>query len=147
MVLIKNSVKSFMVPLAVGSLMVIPGCKKDEPAAPSKTDLLVGDWIIEELDSYDYTQSPNELYLFKFTRAGDWQFCYEYVPDTSQNYCYLNGKWRWNSAETSITIDQIVNAPSITYRVDVVILDANRLEGTLTTDYSANSPIKFRKAN
>ena len=40
MVVIKNPVKSILVPLAVGSLMVIPGCKKAaEELTPSKTDL------------------------------------------------------------------------------------------------------------
>ena len=50
MVVIKYPIKAAIIPLAVGSMMVLDGCKKDEPVVESKTDLLVGDWKLIELN-------------------------------------------------------------------------------------------------
>ena len=132
MVLIKNPIKSAILPLAIGSLMFLDGCKKDEPAVapPSKTDLLVGDWEINELGDWDLSSTVYS-YLFKFQKSGDWQFCYENANDPSQNDCYL-GKWRWKDAnETTIIMEQN-SSPDEDLIIDIVILDETKLEGTFT---------------
>jgi hypothetical protein len=150
MVLIKSPIKKVLVPLAIGSLMILDGCNKDD-TDPSNTDLLIGDWKMiqwdddDEIGNYDYSS-----YLFKFKKSGEWQFCYEYTYD-DQTYGDCNtGNWRWESAEeTSLIISEepTGNYPPAEFRFDIVVLTALKLEGNLSVvdypDYTAS--MKFIK--
>ena len=150
MVLIKNPIKSIILPLAVGSIMFLDGCKEDEPVAPTRTDLLVGDWRLTEIDGYDRTD-PDYSYLFKFKSSGDFEFCYEDNTVTPQYLlCYgadNNSKWEWQDAnETKILIDNpFGNDGGVEWTIDVTVLDATRLEGTFSQEPGYDAPIKFVK--
>ena len=41
--MIKSSIKSVVVPIALTSFIMLDGCSKDEATPKSQTDLLVGD--------------------------------------------------------------------------------------------------------
>ena len=143
MVLIKNPIKSAMVPIAATALLSLDGCNKDDEVGLSKTDLLIGDWKLTELDGYLYNDL-DYTYFFKFQKSGDWQFCYTEGDPTQ--YCY-SGKWSWeNSNETSIIFSQLEGEPVGTeWRLDVVVLDATRLEGTFIYEVGYSQSIKFVK--
>lgn len=156
MVIIKNSLKSVAIPLAVTSFMVLQGCNKDKDEATpaTKTNLLVGDWEVTEVGGDDFT-SNDYSYLFKFKSSGDWQFCYEYDADPAENYCY-SAKWKWeDSSEKTIIIDQFAGSDiNNDWKIDVTVLDETKLEGSLTTTYddgggtdSYTQSIKFVKVN
>lgn len=135
--MIKNPVRSAIMPLALGSLMMAPGCNKvDEILSLSQTALLVGDWRITEFDGDIYP--ADDTYIFSFKVSGDWTMC-------DEGDCYT-GNWRWASAdENTIIISNIQDEDSGTeWRIDVVILDATRLEGTFDA-YGPPVSIKFVK--
>lgn len=154
MVIIKNSIRAAVIPIALTSFMVLDGCKKDDEVAPkTQTDLLIGDWEVTEFGGYDYTQSDYSI-LFKFKSNGDWQFCYEYDSTPADNYC-SSAKWKWeDSTEKTIIIDQFGGADISEWKLDVTVLDETKLEGSLTstyddggTPYSNTQTIKFVKVN
>lgn len=153
MVMIKNSIRAAVIPLALSSFLVLDGCKEDEVAPQSQTDLLIGDWEVTEAGGDDYTQSDESI-LFKFKSSGDWQFCYEYDLTPADNYCY-GAKWKWqDSDEKVIIIDQFSGDPTSEFKLDVVVLTATNLEGTLTSTYddggtpsSYSQTVKFVKIN
>ena len=146
MVLIKNPIKSVILPLVVGSLMILDGCEKDELAAPTRTDLLVGDWELMEWDGYDYYE-PDFRYLFKFKSSGDFEYCVEYEDNSTYSpfkHCY-SSHWQWvDNTETTLHIDHLEEWGS-QFRLDIVVLDESKLEGFGTTDYDTNFSVKFRK--
>lgn len=155
MVIIKNSIKTVVIPLAVTSFMVLQSCKEDEstPEPESKTDLLIGDWEVTEVGGDDFT-SNSYSYLFKFKSSGDWQFCYEHDADPAENYCY-SAEWKWeDSSENTIIIDQFSGDEMDEWRLDVTILNESKLEGSITSTYddgggtdSYTQSIKFVKVN
>ncbi len=136
MVMIKNSIKSVVVPLALSSFVVIQGCKKDEEV--SKTDLLVGDWEVTEVNGDDYTNLDYSL-LFKFTSSGDFQFCSEYENKPADNYCYA-AKWKWeDSNEKKIIMDQFTDTSGdISADFEVDILTETNFEGTWSVSYDSD---------
>lgn len=151
--MIKNSIRAAVIPIALGSFLVLDGCKEDEVAPKTQTDLLIGDWELTEIGGYDYTQSDESL-IFKFKSSGDWQFCYEYDLTPADNYCY-GAKWKWeDSSEKTIIIDQFPNDNTSVWEFDVTVLDDTKLEGTFTstyddggTPYSYTRSVKFVKVN
>lgn len=151
MVVIRKRLAIAILPVVIGPLLLLNGCKDEEDATtlPSKTDLLIGDWQITEVDGNDWSNN-DYYYLFKFKITGDWQFCYDYPADPSQNYCYSSAKWEWlNSDEETIIINNFLDDSSgkEEWTLDVVIMDETNLEGALSVEYynSDAFPIKFIK--
>ena len=141
--MIKNRVRSVMIPLAFTSLMFVNGCKeKVVPPTPKfDTNLLLGDWLLTELDGEDYTSNYSSIHL-KFEESGDVQTCYEYVTDPTNNSCTTE-KWRWeDSNQAAIIITDTSNSEE--NKLDIVILDETRFEGNVIYD-TWTSSFKFIK--
>lgn len=132
--MIKNTIRAAVIPLALGSFMILDGCKEDDPAPKSQTDLLIGDWQVTEVGGDDYTGDGESL-LFKFKSSGDWQWCYEYDATPADNYCYT-AKWKWqDSNDKTIIINEFPGDPIAEFKIDVVVLTESKLEGSLTSTY------------
>jgi lipocalin-like protein len=147
MVTIKNSIKTVAIPLAVTSFMILQGCKKDEEEKVSaKTNLLIGDWKLTEVNGYNYS-SPDYSLLFKFKSGAAFQQCYEYTSTPADNYCY-DGNWKWkDSNENSLLITVVDDDGSDeVFDMDVVVLTATALEGKVDID-TYSSTVKFVKVN
>jgi hypothetical protein len=88
LVLIKNRVRSVILPLAVTSLMFLNGCKEEEvePTPKFSTDLLIGEWTLTEIDGEDYTNDDTSLHI-KFETSGAVEACRESVVYPDNNYC------------------------------------------------------------
>lgn len=145
MVMIQNSVRAAVIPLALSSIMVLEGCKKEEEIVKSRTDLLIGDWKITEIDGQDYT-GYSYSYLFKFKIAGDFQWCSESVSDPVDNYCY-SAKWEWqDSNEETVLMNHFPDEPTAEFQFDITVLTETNLEGIFLYDAAADSQsFKFIK--
>ena len=139
--MIKNRVKSVILPLAVTSLMFLDGCKREEvePTPEFSTDLLIGDWLLTELDGEDYTSNYSSIHL-KFESSGDVQTCFEQVAYPDYNYCN-SAKWKWEDANQSAII---LTEGTDETKLDIIILDETRLEGNIIYDTYTES-FKFIK--
>ena len=155
MVLTKNSFRAAVIPLALTSIIILEGCKKDDEIVLSRTDLLIGDWKITEVNGYDFS-TRDYNYLFKFNKGGDFDWCYEDPTDASNDSCY-SGKWKWQDAdEKTLFVNQFIGfVTDFELELDVIILTETKLEGDLTSTYddgagstdSYTQPVKFVKVN
>ena len=149
MVVINKKVRNAVMPMvAIASLMVIDGCNKDE-VVPEKdrTDLLVGDWKVSEIDG-EPTDALFEYGSFSITldfkASGDMDFCTEIgFLAFNYEYCY-DGKWTWADAEKSklgLTLDGDALGTA-----DVILLNETNMEWNIdAADYGNNW--KFTKIN
>lgn len=147
MVIIKNTIKTVAIPLAVTSFMILQGCNKDEDENVSaQTNLLIGDWKLTEVNGYNYS-SPEYSFLFKFKSGGAFQQCYEYTSTPADNYCY-DGNWKWkDSNENSLRMTVVEDdGTDDVFDMDVVVLTATVLEVSVIDD-SYISEAKFVKVN
>jgi hypothetical protein len=146
MVLIKNRVRSVILPLAVTSLMFLNGCKEEEvePTPKFSTDLLIGEWTLTEADGEDYTNDESSLHI-KFETSGVVGACREYVAYPDYNYCGDVGKWKWENANQEAIILTDENDVDEA-KWDIIILDETRLEGNVTdADETYTTSFKFIK--
>ena len=139
MVLIKSRVRKAILPLAVTSLMFLDGCKKEEvaPTPEFSTDLLIGDWILTEVDGEDYTSNYSSLHIV-FESSGVVQTCYEYVAYPDENYCESSSKWKWEDAKQSAII-LTDDTDGDETKLDIIILDETKLEGNVIYETSTAS--------
>lgn len=144
MVLIKNPIKSIALALVIGSLMFLNGCKEDEPVPATKTDLLVGDWLVTEVDGQPYDDGATLIYSFE--TSGGVKTCIEFVDYPDWNECNDGDTWEWEDANQSALILSDPRA-TVDTKWEVTLLDETRLEiiSIDDTDDTYNTPVKFIK--
>ena len=145
MVVINRKVRNAILPaVAIASLMVLDGCKEDE-VAPDKdrTDLLVGDWQLDEIDGESYNTSLYSITV-DFKATGDMDFCTEInFLSLNYEYCY-SGSWTWQDAEQT-KLGLILDGDNLG-TADVVLLNDTKMEWNIdAVDYGTNW--KFTKIN
>jgi hypothetical protein len=146
MVLIKNPIKSIALALVIGSLMFLNGCKTEEvePTPKFSTDLLIGDWLVTEVDGQPYDVGVTLIYSFE--TSGGVKTCVEYVDYPDWNECNDGDTWEWEDANQSALILSERTASDDT-KWEVTLLDETRLEiiSIDDTDDTFNTPVKFIK--
>ena len=148
MVKFARPVSKVAIPLAVGSFLMVSGCKEKEKITPPKytTDILVGDWQVAEVDSYDFLANGYNV-IFSFVEAGDIKYCYNYKYNNKDyEYCY-NAKWKWKDAtQETLILDNFEDEADMKIKFDIDVLNDTNLEGTwYNYQDKETSDIKFLK--
>lgn len=121
-----TSYRTFLLKVSAAyAIFSYSSCKKD---GPSRTDLLVGKWELEEFDG----SSANNEISFEFEDDGDFEICFQ---ESGTSYCY-DGEWEWaNGDEDEIEMeytDSFGDSYDLEFEVDV--LNDEELSGELESD-------------
>ena len=101
------------------SFVVLASCSKDD-AGPSKTELLTGKWILEEINGNNLISGIQVEVTFGAN--GD----YEEEINNNGDLERYTGEWEWNTVQDEITIDYDQNFSD--WDLEVETLTATELE-------------------